>query len=70
MKNASSGAVGRATPDQIRFLRDRVPAGVGVKASGGIGTYDVAVALLDAGADLLGSSTGVAIATGEPASGR
>jgi deoxyribose-phosphate aldolase len=70
VKNASSGAVGRATPAQIRFLRDRVPAGVGVKASGGIGTYDVAVALLDAGADLLGSSSGVAIATGEPVSGR
>ncbi len=62
VKNASSGAVGRATPAEIRFLRDRVPAGVGVKASGGIDTYDLTVSLLRAGADLLGSSAGVAIA--------
>jgi deoxyribose-phosphate aldolase len=61
VKNASSGAVGRATPDQVRFLRARVPPSVGVKASGGIDSYDLAVALLDAGADLLGSSSGVGI---------
>lgn len=63
VKNASSGAVGRATPEQIRFLRERVPRFVGVKASGGIDTFEGAVELLDAGADLLGSSAGVAIAT-------
>jgi deoxyribose-phosphate aldolase len=63
VKNASSGAVGRATPAQIRFLRERVPDSVGVKASGGIDSYELAVALLAAGADLLGTSAGVAIAT-------
>lgn len=56
VKNASSGAVGRATPADVRFLRERVPAGVGVKASGGITTFEGAVHLLEAGADLLGSS--------------
>ena len=61
VKNASSGAVGRATPGQIRFLRSRVPAEIGVKASGGIDTHDGAIALLDAGADLLGSSRGAAV---------
>jgi deoxyribose-phosphate aldolase len=64
VKNASSGAVGRATPEQIRFLREHVPATVGVKASGGIDTYELAVALIEAGADLLGSSSGVAIVSG------
>lgn len=64
VKNASSGAVGRATPAQIRFLRERAPEHVGVKASGGIDSYEHAVALLDAGAALLGSSAGVAIAAG------
>ena len=64
VKNASSGAVGRATPEQIRFLRERVPPHVGVKASGGIDSYELAVALLDAGADLLGTSSGVAIVSG------
>jgi deoxyribose-phosphate aldolase len=64
VKNASSGAIGVATPDQIRFLRDRAPSSVGVKASGGIDSYDLAVALLAAGADLLGSSSGVTIVSG------
>jgi deoxyribose-phosphate aldolase len=62
VKNASSGAVGAATPEEIAFLRDRAPASVGVKASGGIADYETAVALLHAGADLLGSSNSVAIA--------
>jgi deoxyribose-phosphate aldolase len=61
VKNASAGNVGVATPDDMRYLRARVPASVGVKASGGIKSWEGAVALLDAGADLLGSSAGVAI---------
>jgi deoxyribose-phosphate aldolase len=61
VKNASSGAVGRATPAEIRFLRDRVPPDVGVKASGGIDSFETALTLLAAGADLLGSSAGVLI---------
>jgi deoxyribose-phosphate aldolase len=61
VKNASAGAVGIATPEDIHYLKARVPATIGVKASGGIKSWDGAVALLDAGADLLGSSAGVAI---------
>jgi deoxyribose-phosphate aldolase len=61
VKNASSSAVGVATPDQIRYLRDRAPASVGVKASGGIKSWEHAVELFEAGADLVGSSAGVAI---------
>ena len=36
IKNASGGAVGIATPEDMRYLRGRAPASVGVKASGGI----------------------------------
>ncbi|HEY3522730.1 MAG TPA: deoxyribose-phosphate aldolase [Candidatus Limnocylindrales bacterium] len=64
LKNASSSAVEVANPASIRYLRRRAPAYVRVKASGGIKAYDQAVALLDAGADLVGSSAGVAIVTG------
>lgn len=63
VKNASSSAVEVATPESIRYLRNRAPARVGVKASGGIKGFEQAVGLLDAGADLLGSSAGVAIVT-------
>jgi deoxyribose-phosphate aldolase len=61
LKNASSGAVGVATPEDIAFLRQRAPAGVGVKASGGIGSREQVQALLDAGADLVGTSAGLSI---------
>lgn len=63
LKNASSGAVEVANPASIRFLADRAPDGVGVKASGGITSADQARELLAAGADLLGTSAGIAIVT-------
>ena len=69
LKNASGGAVGVATPDDIRFLRQRVPAGVGVKASGGIKTAAQAWALIEAGAELLGTSCAVALVTGDAGAG-
>jgi deoxyribose-phosphate aldolase len=61
VKNASSSAVGVATAEHIRYLRSRVPASVGVKASGGIKSWEHAIELFEAGADLVGSSAGVAI---------
>ncbi len=64
VKNASSSAVGIASPEEMRYLRGRVPPGVGVKGSGGIKHRAHAIALLEAGADLVGSSAGIAIVRG------
>jgi deoxyribose-phosphate aldolase len=61
LKNASSGAVGIATPDEIRFLRRAAPAHVRVKASGGIKNAQQVRDLLAAGADLVGTSAAVEI---------
>ncbi|HEX6504416.1 MAG TPA: deoxyribose-phosphate aldolase [Terriglobales bacterium] len=61
LKNASSGAVGIATPEQIRYLRQSAPAQVRVKASGGIKTAEQVIELLEAGADLVGTSAAVPI---------
>jgi deoxyribose-phosphate aldolase len=61
LKNASGGAVGLATPEDIRFLRRVAPSHVRVKASGGIKTARQVRELLDAGADLVGTSSGVRI---------
>lgn len=61
LKNASGGAVGIATPDEIRFLRRAAPPQVGVKASGGIKTAQQVRALIKAGADLVGTSSGAQI---------
>ncbi|PSP77864.1 deoxyribose-phosphate aldolase [Halobacteriales archaeon QS_1_68_20] len=58
------GEGGKATVERVRFLRERAPEDVGVKASGGIRTVEGAAELLDAGADLLGSSSGVEIVSG------
>lgn len=61
LKNASGGAVGVATPEQIRFLRQLAPSNVRVKASGGIKTAQQVRDLLAAGADMVGTSSGVRI---------
>jgi deoxyribose-phosphate aldolase len=61
LKNASSGAVGVARPEDIRFLRRMAPANIRVKASGGIKTAQQVRELLEAGADLVGTSAGVQI---------
>ena len=61
LKNASGGAVGVATPEDMRFLRRLAPTSVRVKASGGIKTVRQVRELLAAGADLVGTSSGVAI---------
>lgn len=61
LKNASGGAVGVATPEDMRYLRRLAPPSVKVKASGGIKTVQQVRALLAAGADLVGTSSGVRI---------
>jgi deoxyribose-phosphate aldolase len=66
LKNASSGAVEKASVASIRYLAGKATGGVKVKASGGISTYDHALSLLRAGAALVGSSNSVAIVTGQP----
>lgn len=66
VKNSSGwGDGGKATVDDIQLLRSVVKERAKVKASGGIRTWEQALALLDAGADLLGTSAGVAIITGQ-----
>jgi deoxyribose-phosphate aldolase len=61
LKNASSGSVGVATPEQMAYLRRRAPVQVGIKASGGIKSRAQVCALLAAGADLVGTSDAAAI---------
>jgi len=61
LKNLSGGAVGTATVEQVKRLRELTPAHVKVKASGGIRTARQVLQLLAAGAALVGTSHGVAI---------
>lgn len=50
-----------ATPEMVRQLRAIAPASMSIKASGGIKTAKEAQALIDAGADRLGTSASLAI---------
>ncbi len=62
--NASRGAVGIADAATISYLRASAPPSVGVKATGGIKTIEQVRSVLIAGADLVGSASGVSIVTG------
>jgi len=63
----STGLFGEgATVEDVRLMRETVGQDMGVKASGGIRTYADAVAMIEAGANRLGTSTAVAIIKGAP----
>lgn len=61
LKNASSGAIETANPASIRFLVERAPEGVLVKASGAITNRRQVLELLSAGAVKVGTSAGIEI---------
>lgn len=61
VKTSTGFASHGARADHVRLMRASVPAGVGVKASGGIKTRAQAEAMLAAGANRIGTSSGVAI---------
>jgi deoxyribose-phosphate aldolase len=61
VKNSSGFDGGHANPKLIGQLVKLAAGRMKVKASGGVRTLDQARALIEAGADLLGTSTGVAI---------
>jgi len=62
LKTATGFADGGATVPDVELLAEYLP----VKASGGVGSYEEAVAMLDAGAERIGASSGVAIVRGHP----
>ncbi len=61
IKTSTGFSTGGASIDDIILLRKHSPASVRVKASGGIRSASFAIALLDVGADRLGTSSGVNI---------
>lgn len=66
VKNSSGwGKGGHATLEDIRLLKEIAGDRALVKASGGIRTKEQALAFIDAGASLLGTSAGVAILSGK-----
>lgn len=64
VKTSTGTAPGGATVEDIRLIRNVVGADVGVKAAGGIRTTEQAIAMLDAGASRIGTSSASAIVEG------
>ncbi|WP_144796868.1 deoxyribose-phosphate aldolase [Halorubrum depositum] len=62
VKTSTGFADGGATVPDVELMSDYLP----VKASGGVGSYEEALAMLDAGAVRIGASSGVEIVEGHP----
>ncbi|MEY4385370.1 MAG: hypothetical protein RLY20_653 [Verrucomicrobiota bacterium] len=67
VKTSTGYSKGGATVDDIKLLREAVGENFGVKASGGIRDYATAIALIEAGANRLGTSSAVEILNAVPA---
>lgn len=61
VKTSTGFAPAGAQIEHIRLMREILPSNVGIKASGGIKTYEQAVSLIEAGADRIGTSSAVTI---------
>ena len=64
VKTSTGFSKGGATVEDVRLMRQTVGPDLGVKASGGVKTYEDAVNMIKAGANRLGTSSGVAIVSG------
>lgn len=64
VKTSTGFGGGGATAEHIQLMRANVSQTIGVKASGGIRDKASALRMLEAGANRLGTSAGVAIVTG------
>ncbi|WDV44267.1 deoxyribose-phosphate aldolase [Clostridiaceae bacterium M8S5] len=64
VKTSTGFSTGGATVEDIKLMRKTVGQNIGVKASGGVRTYEKAVEMIDAGATRIGASASVAIAEG------
>ena len=61
VKTSTGFSTGGATTHDIALMRKTVGPKMGVKASGGIRDYETAMAMIEAGANRIGASAGIAI---------
>jgi deoxyribose-phosphate aldolase len=63
VKTSTGFASKGAEVETVKTIRSILPANTKIKASGGIRTYEQAIAMIEAGADRIGTSAGVSILT-------
>ena len=66
VKTSTGFAPSGATPEHIRIMRSSLPPEVGIKASAGIKTFEQARQMIEAGADRIGTSSGINIIETKP----
>ena len=64
VKTSTGFSTGGATVEDVKLMRETVGPNMGVKASGGVRTYEDAVNMIKAGANRLGTSNGTSIVKG------
>nr|WP_263328475.1 deoxyribose-phosphate aldolase [Neobacillus sp. Marseille-Q6967] len=69
VKTSTGFSTGGATVEDIRLMRATVGPEIGVKASGGVRSRKDALAMIEAGANRIGASSGVSISKGEVSEG-
>ncbi len=67
VKTSTGFSTGGATIEDVKLMRKTVGPNMGVKASGGVRSFDDAKAMIDAGATRIGTSNGAAILDGKEA---
>jgi deoxyribose-phosphate aldolase len=67
VKTSTGFSKGGATVEDVRLMRQTVGPEMGIKASGGVRTYEDAVNMINAGATRLGTSSGTKIVSGDGA---
>lgn len=65
VKTSTGFSTGGATAEDIKLMRETVGPDLGVKASGGIRSYEDVKTMIDNGATRIGASAGVKILKGE-----
>jgi len=65
VKTSTGFSPNGAEIETVKKMRSILPAEIKIKASGGIKTYEQAMAFVEAGADRIGTSSGVAIVSGK-----
>ncbi len=69
VKTSTGFSTGGAKVEDVKLMRSVVGPNFGVKASGGIRTFEDAVKMIEAGANRIGTSSGVKIVTGKGGGG-
>ena len=65
VKTSTGFGTGGATVEDVKLMRETVGKNIGVKAAGGIRDRETALAMIEAGANRIGCSAGIAIINGQ-----